>query len=205
VNPQCPAKEANVGFSRGRPLAGAEHDGAHAVVQQELAAPAEVGERGLVGSQKICHALAQEAKSEAPAVTEGHHEDVDLGAHATQWHGDLAPVALSLLARAGLEAALRQRSHRRRHAQRRHRAAHDHIAAREPALRPHLLPQDARRVVDLGRPLGQPLLVRVQQAARIGTLIRLPRRLLQATANRLRSTSSSRAMAEMLWPRARRS
>jgi len=38
-----------------------------------------------------------------------HHEDVQPHALAAERHHDLAPVALRLLARAGLEALLRQR------------------------------------------------------------------------------------------------
>nr|WP_318770918.1 hypothetical protein [Tepidimonas sp.] len=166
--------------------AAAQHDGAHAVVQQKLAAAAKVGERGLVSRQQLGHAFVQETlRKAAPAVAQGHHEDVDLGAHAAQRHRDLAPVALRLLARAGLKARLRQRGHRGGQAQRRHRAAHDDVAAGKPALRAQLLPQDACRVVDLGRTLGQPLAVRIQQAGRFGAPVRLPRRLTKTTAHRL--------------------
>lgn len=80
-------------------------------IQQKLAATVEVGEGGFVRGQQAAHALAREAlRKAAPAVAQGHHEDVNLGAHAAQEHRDLAPVALRLLARASLESALRDRS-----------------------------------------------------------------------------------------------
>lgn len=94
-------------------------------------------------------------------------------------------VALGLLARSGLEATLCQTGHRSLQAQWCHCAPHDDVAALEAALRAQLLPQDARRVVHLRRPLRHPLSVFVQQAARRGALVRLPRRLQQAVAHRL--------------------
>jgi hypothetical protein len=116
---------------------------AHPVVQEKLAAPAEVGEGRLVGSQQIGHALAQATQCEAAAaVAERHHEDVDLGAYATQRYRHLAPGALRLLARPGLEAALGDRRSTGGLPQRRHRPAHDHVAADEPPPGA-VLPKDA--------------------------------------------------------------
>lgn len=90
-------------------------------------------------------------------------------------HEPLTPVALGLLARAGLEAALRQTRYGRFKPQRRDRATHDHIAALEAALGAQLLPQDARRVVHLGCALGEPVPVRIEQAAACRAPVRLPR------------------------------
>lgn len=76
---------------------GAEHDGAHAVVQQLGAAPAEVRERVLVSSQERGEPLMLEAfHVGAPRVAERHHEDVNPGDFPAQPHRHLAPVDLHL-------------------------------------------------------------------------------------------------------------
>lgn len=81
----------------------------HAIVEQRLAAAAEVGEGVLVRGPQVRHAFMQEAFGvPASAEAERHHEDVDLGRNVGEANRDLAPVDLRLLARAGLEAALRQ-------------------------------------------------------------------------------------------------
>ena len=128
-----------MGFSRGLPARVPKNDRAHAVVQQELAAPAEVFERRLVCCQQVGHALPKEALREAtPAVAQRHHEDMHGRAHAPKRHGGLPPVALGLLTRAGLEAALRQRRHGGSQAQWRDRAAHDDVAAGKASVRTQL-------------------------------------------------------------------
>ncbi len=73
--------------------AGAQHDGAHAVIQDEFAAPAEVGEGVLMGGQQVGQALVQEALGiAAPTKPQGHDQHVDLDSHTAHGHGDLAPV-----------------------------------------------------------------------------------------------------------------
>ena len=100
----------------------AEDDGAHAIVEQELAAATEVGEGPLMGSQQVGNALAREAFGVAPAaVAEGHHEDMDLAALSAERYGDLAPVDLGLFARTRFEPALREAGKTRFCAQRANR------------------------------------------------------------------------------------
>jgi transposase len=165
--PVARAKASKVGFSRGLPSAVPVHHGAHAVVQ-DLAAATEVGEGSLRGppAGRQMRSSQESLRVAAPAVAQGHDEHVHSAVRTRPAAPDLAPVDLGLLARSGLEAALRQRGHRGGQTQRRHRATHDHVAAGKPALRTQLLPQDARRVVDLGRALCHPLAVLVQQAGR---------------------------------------
>lgn len=85
VKPQCAAKAANVGFSLGSPSRMPSTAVRMQCTQQKLAAAVEVGEGGFVRGQQAAHALAREAlRKAAPAVAQGHHEDVNLGAHAAQ-------------------------------------------------------------------------------------------------------------------------
>src|SRR5204862_5719692 len=80
VKPQCPAKEANVGFSLGLPpLVPSTTVRMRSKSKNSQRPP--MGECSLVRGQQVRHALAQEAQREAsPAVAQRHHEDVDLTA-----------------------------------------------------------------------------------------------------------------------------
>ena len=163
------------------------HHGSHPVVQQRLAGAAEVLERALVRRQQARHAFVQIALGvAASAVPERHHEHMDLGAHATQRDGDLAPIDLGLLARGRLEAHLRHRGHCRRGPQRAHRHLHQLVAAGEATLRTQLLEQDPSRVADLRRPSLQPLAVRIEHRRPTDRpLVRRPVLALQAASHRL--------------------
>jgi len=128
-----------------------------------------------------------------------------VGRAAGQADLDLAPVHLGLLSRPGFEAALGQRGKRCSRPQGPYCLFYRIVAAQESLLGHQLLIEDARRVVDLGSPRSQPSLVGrsrvwVDGERRYGTHSGRLRQVLTV----LRSRSSWRAMAAMLWPASRR-
>ena len=75
-----------------------DHDGAHAVVQDGLATPAEVREGVLVSGQHVGDALVEEALGIGPAaVAQGHHEHMHDHWLVAEADSPLAPVDLRLL------------------------------------------------------------------------------------------------------------
>lgn len=113
-------------------------------------------------------------------------------------------VDLGLFARVGLEPKLHERDDARFGAKRPHGIAHGVVAARVAAIMAQPLEQDARGVVHLRSPLGQPSHVRNQQGRSPTGSRRYGRHWLRAKQDRtvLRSASVRRAISETDLPSA---
>lgn len=141
----------------------AQHDGPHPVVEQVLAAAAEMGEGPFVGRQQVGHGFVQKALGVAePAVAQGHDEDVHLGWLLAQGNRDLPPDDLGLVARSGFEAALCQAGKIGFGTQGPYGQLDGLVAAAKAALTTQFLMQDARGVIDLRRTLRKPGSVLIQ-------------------------------------------
>src|SRR2546427_4817370 len=169
------------------PLAGGMADRPRPIVEMLARMTAEILESPFMGVEELTERLPEaRLVKAAPRVAERQDEHVQEDRLGPEVDPGLAPVDLALLPRRGLKAD-RRPLHRLLHrAQRPHEAFHRLVAAAVAARPAQLLEQDARGVLDLGRPRLQ--VARVLGEQRIGALgagVGLPRPGLQNAPHRL--------------------